>query len=332
MPPLRLPQRWPSATAASRATRRRADRTCTPSGPRVWLPTPRSRRSSDASPRRIGSRRSCSPSRACSGRPRGRTATGRRGCVAHADDVVAECSARSLQTNEPLRCAALLPALSGIAGPIALLEVGASAGLCLYPDRYSYRYRGGPDLDPADGASAVVLESAISGGPPLRMPDVVWRAGIDLAPLDAADADDRRFLVSLVWPGEEGRAARIEAALEIAAADPPLLVRGDATEPDVLDALVALAPTGATLVITTPGVLPHIPARGAGTPHREHRPPRRRVGLDRPAGPAPRRRAGGRRHRLGWLRPAPRRGCARSGRPARGFRGVARRERRDVAR
>lgn len=182
--------------------------------------------------------------------------------LAHADDVVAECSARSLQTNEPLRCAALLPALSGIDGPIALLEVGASAGLCLYPDRYSYRYCGGPDLDPADGASGVVLESAISGGPPLRMPDVVWRAGIDLVPLDAADADDRRFLVSMVWPGEEGRAARIAAALEIAAADPPLLVRGDATEPGVLDALVARAPTDATLVITTPGVLPHIPRAG----------------------------------------------------------------------
>jgi hypothetical protein len=135
-----------------------------------------------------------------------------RWLAAHIDAAVAESGRRGLQTNEPLRCAALLPALSGIEGPIALLEVGASAGLCLYPDRYSYRYRGGPDLDPADGASAVVLESAMHGGPPLRMPDVVWRAGIDLEPLDAADADDRRFLTSLVWPGEEGRAARIEAA------------------------------------------------------------------------------------------------------------------------
>jgi hypothetical protein len=182
--------------------------------------------------------------------------------VVHADAVVAGCSARSLQTNEPLRCAALLPALSGIEGPIALLEVGASAGLCLYPDRYSYRYRGGPDLDPADGASAVVLESAMHGGPPLRMPDVVWRAGIDLEPLDAADADDRRFLTSLVWPGEEGRAARIEAALDLAAADPPLLVRGDATAPDALATLAARAPAGATRVVTTPGVLPHIPRAG----------------------------------------------------------------------
>jgi hypothetical protein len=181
---------------------------------------------------------------------------------AHADDVVTECAARSLQTNEPLRCAALLPALSGIDGPIALLEVGASAGLCLYPDRYSYRYGGGGDLDPGEGPSTVVLQCTVSGDPPLRMPDVVWRAGIDLAPLDAADADDRRFLVSLVWPGEEGRAARIDAALDIAAADPPILVRGDATEQDALAELAALAPRDATLVITTPGVLPHIARAG----------------------------------------------------------------------
>jgi len=180
---------------------------------------------------------------------------------AHADDVVTECAARSLQTNEPLRCAALLPALSGIDGPIALLEIGASAGLCLYPDRYSYRFGGRPDLDPQEGTSTVVLHSTVTGEPPLRMPHVVWRAGIDLAPLDAADADDRRFLLSLVWPGEQGRASRIDAALDIAAADPALLVRGDASEPGALAELAAVAPREATLVITTPGVLPHI-ARG----------------------------------------------------------------------
>lgn len=185
----------------------------------------------------------------------------------HADEVVAECSRRSLQTNEPLRCAALLPALSAIPGPIALLEVGASAGLCLYPDRYSYRYLGGGDLDPADGVSSVVLTSTLvvqddAELPDLRLPDVVWRAGIDLEPLDAAHPDDRRFLTSLVWPGEDGRVERIEAALDIVADDPPLLVRGDATVPGVLEALAAQAPAGATLVVTTPGVLPHIPRAG----------------------------------------------------------------------
>ena len=96
-----------------------------------------------------------------------------------------------LQTNEPLRCAALLPALSDDRGPIALLEIGASAGLCLYPDRYSYRFTGsGMPLDPVDGPSSGLLASELRGRrppTPLRMPDIVWRAGIDLAPLDARD-------------------------------------------------------------------------------------------------------------------------------------------------
>lgn len=182
--------------------------------------------------------------------------------TAHADEVVAEASARSLQTNEPQRCAALLPALATVPGPIALLEIGASAGLCLYPDRYSYRYRGGPSIDPAGGRSTVVLESALSGSPALRLPEIVWRGGIDLAPLDAGDPADRRFLTTLVWPGEEGRSERIEAALDVVAADPPVWVRGDAADPGVLASAVALAPRGVTLVVTTPGVLPHIPRAG----------------------------------------------------------------------
>lgn len=186
--------------------------------------------------------------------------------VAHADAIVDECARRTLQTNEPLRCAALLPALSLVEGPIALIEIGASAGLCLYPDRYSYRFRSADgvvqSLDPSDGPSPVVLESDIEGDPPLRLPEVVWRAGIDLQPLDARDEGDRAWLTGLVWPGEEGRRERITAALDIAAADPPLLVAGDGAA--ALPALAALAPRDATLVVTTPGVLAHVPRRHRG--------------------------------------------------------------------
>jgi hypothetical protein len=47
---------------------------------------------------------------------------------------------RATQTNEVGRLATLLPVFACVPGdgPVGLLEVGASAGLCLYPDRWSY--------------------------------------------------------------------------------------------------------------------------------------------------------------------------------------------------
>lgn len=183
--------------------------------------------------------------------------------AAHADEIVAECSHRRVQTNEPLRLAPLLPVLTEIPGPIALLEIGASAGLCLYPDRYSYRFRDEEGclraaIDPAEGPSRVVLESEVRGDlPPMRLPEIVWRAGIDLDPLDANSPRDRAWLQGLIWPGETGREDRIVAALDIAAAEPAHLVKGDAAEQ--IAALAASAPSDATLVVTTPGVLAHIP-------------------------------------------------------------------------
>ncbi len=163
------------------------------------------------------------------------------------------------QTNEPGRCASLMPALAGLPGPLALLEVGASAGLCLYPDRYSYAYDDRSVLDPADGRSTVLLHSRTTGPVPVpsRLPEVVWRAGIDLAPLDVNDAADRLWLETLAWPEEHARRARIRAAIGIARADPPLLVRGNAT--DALAGLAAQAPPGATLVVIASGVLVYLP-------------------------------------------------------------------------
>lgn len=174
--------------------------------------------------------------------------------------VADEALKRSTQTNEPRRCATLLPALSLITGPLALLEIGASAGLCLYPDRYSYRYDGGDILDPADGRSAVLLESATTGRVPVptSLPEIVWRAGIDTNPLDVRSDDDMRWLQTLLWPEQHERLLRVRAAIEIARDDPPRLVRGDAI--DALPALVAEAPDDATLVIVVSAVLVYLVA------------------------------------------------------------------------
>jgi hypothetical protein len=175
-------------------------------------------------------------------------------------DVAAETAQRMTQTNEPRRCASLLPTLAALEGPLALLEVGASAGLCLYPDRYSYRYDDRDQLDPIDGASEVVLECATTGAVPfpVQMPEVVWRAGIDLNPLSVDNDADMHWLETLVWPEQHERRARIRSAIEIARADPPQLVRGDAN--DRLVELAGSAPADATLVVFHSGVLVYLSA------------------------------------------------------------------------
>ncbi len=60
------------------------------------------------------------------------------GLAQHDAAIRALMLTRSTQTNEPGRCAVLLPALASVRGKIALIEVGASAGLCLLMDKYGY--------------------------------------------------------------------------------------------------------------------------------------------------------------------------------------------------
>jgi hypothetical protein len=163
---------------------------------------------------------------------------------------------RRTQTNEPARCATLLPVLAALPQPLALLEVGASAGLTLLPDRYGYDY-GGQTLSPGDPA-APVLRCRPRGPVPVpdALPQVVWRAGIDLDPLDVTDPDDLAWLRCLIWPGEPDRQERLEAAAAVARRDPPRIVRGDLV--DDLAALAAEAPTHATLVVFHSAVLVYV--------------------------------------------------------------------------
>ena len=176
--------------------------------------------------------------------------------LADADRLRATMLARATQTNEPARCAALLPVLALLDGPLALVEVGTSAGLCLYPDRYSYEYDGRP----VGSRRAVHLPCATSGPVPVptRLPEVVARIGVDLNPLDVTDPDDLAWLRSLIWPGpvEADRLARLEAAAAVAAQEPPTLLTGDLVDrlPDAL----ALVPDGATRVVMHTALLPYV--------------------------------------------------------------------------
>jgi hypothetical protein len=175
-------------------------------------------------------------------------------------DLSAVMLARRTQTNEPARCATLLPALAQLPPPLALIEVGASAGLTLLLDRYSYDYAGHriAGLDP----QAPVLRCAPSGPVPLpaQLPVITWRAGLDLSPLDVTSDDDVRWLSCLVWPGEGDRAERLAAAIASARRDPPAVHRGDLLTD--LPALAAQAPADATLVVYHSAVLAYVTPRG----------------------------------------------------------------------
>ncbi|WP_404311596.1 DUF2332 domain-containing protein [Agrococcus terreus] len=171
--------------------------------------------------------------------------------------------ARLTQTNEARRMATLLPAIAHLEGPIALVEVGAAAGLCLYPDRWRYRF--GPGRYVGD-ASLPLLEAIASPSTPLPVapPQVAWRGGIDLQPLDPADPDTKAWLEALVWPDATGgvdgaRVDRLRTAVAIARREPASLRRGDLTT-DARALVEEAAAHAPTVVVWHSAVLAYVPA------------------------------------------------------------------------
>lgn len=182
----------------------------------------------------------------------------------HQSDVLAIAQSRSTQTNEPACCATLLPLLCALPQPLALLEVGASAGLCLFPDLYNYRYSNGCHLVGSAKQSAPNFDCEISGPAPMPndLPTVVWRAGIDLNPLDRADAQTAEWLQLLVWPEQTARAKNLAKAISVTSrADVDVDIHKGNLLTDV-PGIADRAPTDATLVIFHSAVLAYVTDAG----------------------------------------------------------------------
>lgn len=179
----------------------------------------------------------------------------RAACHDHWHAIDRLMRARSTQTNEPGRCAVLLPVLASLPQPLALLEVGASAGLCLLPDRYSYNY--GTHGLIVDGAPPTFSCRVSGDGPAARAIEVVWRRGLDLNPVDLESADERAWLEALIWPGvEDERLPGLRGAIAVARRERPQVVRGDLRTD--LRAVAADAPRDATLVVFHTAVLGYV--------------------------------------------------------------------------
>ena len=167
-------------------------------------------------------------------------------CLERRDRIVEMISVRRVQTNVVRRCALLLPAfLRAISNwngaPVVLVEVGASAGLNLFWDRYGYDYGGGVRW--GDLMSPVQLTTTSLGDTrppvPAREINVTGRVGIDLNPVDVSDNDAVSWLQALVWPERRDEAELLQRAIELARTTPPRLIAGDALDvlPEVLDSL-----------------------------------------------------------------------------------------------
>ncbi|MCW2529977.1 MAG: hypothetical protein JWM76_4837 [Pseudonocardiales bacterium] len=187
--------------------------------------------------------------------------------TSHWDQVREVILTRSTQTNEVRRCATLLPLLASLPQPLALIEVGASAGLCLLPDEYFYRYRRvsgthGREFTVGD-PGPVELPCELRGPVPVptQVPTIGWRAGLDLNPIDLRDGEQIRWLEALVWPDQPHRLATLRAAVAVARQDPPRVVAGDLTRDLAgLADQAKQAQPDATLVVMHSAVLSYVPA------------------------------------------------------------------------
>lgn len=129
------------------------------------------------------------------------------------------------QTNEVMRSATLLPGLLWVARatalPLSLWELGSSAGLNLYADRYAHDHGGWvwPGAAVA-GGPVPLLQAEWTGALPHDLGavplQVVSRRGGDLAPVDLRDPAAALRLASFVWADQTDRLQRLRAAVAAA--------------------------------------------------------------------------------------------------------------------
>lgn len=165
-------------------------------------------------------------------------------CLTHRAEVEALVAGRVTNTNEIGRSAVLHPGFRAVAKetgqPLNLIEIGPSAGLNMIWDRYGVRYsRDGAAVLELGADAPLVIECALRGGktpPDGPAPAVGRRVGLELNPVDLANADDRDWLRALIWPDQVSRLERLDRAIALFEKAKPEIREGDALSllPDAL--------------------------------------------------------------------------------------------------
>ncbi|MDM5248914.1 DUF2332 domain-containing protein [Lysinibacillus sp. G4S2] len=153
--------------------------------------------------------------------------------LSHSDELKALLQEKLVQTNEIRRCSYLYPMMTEIyerhQKPLALIEIGASAGLQLGMDQYNYCYN--QQLHVTNSDSSFVLSSENRGESlPASIsisPVVCQRIGIDLNPIDIHNKKELQWLQALIWPEHQERRLLLNQALPILKELDLQLIKGD---------------------------------------------------------------------------------------------------------
>jgi hypothetical protein len=130
------------------------------------------------------------------------------------EDFLLEWVKSPPQTNEVRRSAALMAGAAVMRRhfdlPVWLSELGASGGLNLMWDRFALDLPGarlGPQTP------VLTLSPQWEGPlPPLDLPDISGRGGVDLNPLDPSESKDMLRLTAYLWPDQPERQRLTRAA------------------------------------------------------------------------------------------------------------------------
>ncbi|MDV2685975.1 DUF2332 domain-containing protein [Alkalihalophilus lindianensis] len=166
-------------------------------------------------------------------------------CENHKEQIQTLLQTKLVQTNEVRRCSYLYPSFSAIyekaKRPLALIEIGTSAGLQLLWDYYRYSYEETEEFGNLN--SPVHIHSQVKGEnvPALLKdrPQIEARYGIDLHINDLTNEDDYLWLKALIWPEQHTRRALFDAAAMCVAENKESLhlIEGDGVE--LLPSIVA---------------------------------------------------------------------------------------------
>lgn len=175
-------------------------------------------------------------------------------CVQYQLEIRRLLENKRVQTNEIRRCAYLYPSFCYIYSitkkPLALIEIGTSAGLQLLWDKYSYSYNNKADRYGAPHSYVHITSEMKGTGMSVlykESPPVAWRVGVDLYVSEVNNPENVKWLEALIWPEHKHRLDLFRKAVQQMQASSVELIEGDGVE--LLSEIANQAPHNASLCI-----------------------------------------------------------------------------------